>query len=69
MKITVVTLDPEGYPEEKIEDTKALVQAIEVGGIFYINWYQGFHSELYAKAMRDIMKEAGMNSVAMERVE
>ena len=33
VKITVVTLDPEGYPEEKIEDTKALVQVLENCGI------------------------------------
>ena len=36
---------------------------------FYINWYQGFHGEMYAKAMRDIMKDAGMESVTLERVE
>ena len=29
VKITVVTLNPEGYPEEKIEDTKNLVQILE----------------------------------------
>lgn len=33
VKVTVVTLNPEGYPEEKIEDTKALVQIIENCGI------------------------------------
>ena len=33
VKITVVTLDPEGYPKEKIEDTKALVQVLENFGI------------------------------------
>lgn len=33
VKITVVTLNPEGYPEEKIEDTKALVQVLENCGI------------------------------------
>lgn len=33
VKITVVTLDPEGYPEERIEDTKALVQVLENCGI------------------------------------
>ena len=33
VKITVVTLDPEGYPEEKIEDTKALVQILENCGM------------------------------------
>jgi len=30
---TVVTLNPEGYPEEKIEDTKNLVQTLEKCGI------------------------------------
>ena len=33
VKITVVTLNPEGYPEEKIEDTKALVQVLVNCGI------------------------------------
>ena len=33
VKITIVTLDPEGYPEEKIEDTKKLVHALEECGI------------------------------------
>lgn len=28
-----------------------------------------FHDEMYAKAMRDLMKDAGMKSVALERVE
>ena len=52
-----------------MQEKGMMAQAIEVGGVFYINWYQGFHGELYAKAMRDLMKEAGMNSVAMERIE
>ncbi len=52
-----------------MQEKGMMAQVIEVGGVFYINWYQGFHGELYAKAMRDLMKEAGMNSVAMERVE
>ncbi len=46
-----------------------MVQAMEVGNCFYISWYQGFHDEKYVKAMRDIMKEAGMNSVSLDRVE
>lgn len=46
-----------------------MAQTIEVGGFFYINWYQGFHGEMYAKAMRDLMREAGMNSATLERVE
>lgn len=46
-----------------------MAQTIEVGGYFYINWYQGFHGEMYAKAMRDIMKDSGMESVSLERIE
>ncbi len=46
-----------------------MAQAIEIGGFFYINWYQGFHGEMYAKAMRDLMKDAGMKSVSLERIE
>ncbi|MCR4655007.1 MAG: hypothetical protein K5770_02060 [Lachnospiraceae bacterium] len=52
-----------------MQEKGMMAQAIEVGGVFYINWYQGFHGEMYAKAMRDLMKEAGMTSVSMERVE
>lgn len=33
VKVTVVTLNPEGYPEEKVEDTKTLVQILENCGI------------------------------------
>ena len=33
VKVTVVTLNPKGYPEEKIEDTKRLVQILENCGI------------------------------------
>ena len=52
-----------------MQEKGMMAQTIEVGGYFYINWYQGFHGEMYAKAMRDIMKDAGMESVSLERVE
>ena len=52
-----------------MQEKGMMAQAIEVGGFFYINWYQGFHGDIYAKAMRDLMKEAGMPSVSIERVE
>ena len=52
-----------------MQEKGMMAQAIEVGGFFYINWYQGFHGEMYAKAMRDLMKEAGMSSVSITRVE
>ena len=46
-----------------------MLQMTEVGGRFYIDWYQGFHGEMYAKALRDLLKELGMNGVTLERVE
>ena len=46
-----------------------MVQVTEVGGYFYIDWYQGLHGDMYAKAMRDLMKEAGITGVMLERVE
>ena len=52
-----------------MQEKGMMAQAIEIGGFFYINWYQGFHGEMYAKAMRDLMKEAGMKSVSLERTE
>ena len=52
-----------------MQEKGMMAQTIEVGGFFYINWYQGFHGEMYAKAMRDLMREAGMRSASLERVE
>ena len=33
VKLTVITLNPEGYPEEKIEDTKRLVEILKNCGV------------------------------------
>ena len=33
VKLMVITLNPEGYPEEKIEDTKRLVEILKNGGV------------------------------------
>lgn len=33
VRVTVVTLNPEGYPEERVEDTKVLIQILENCGI------------------------------------
>ncbi len=52
-----------------MQEKGIMLQVTEVGDYFYINWYQGFHGDMYAKAMRDIMKEAGMKSTRLERVE
>ncbi len=52
-----------------MQEKGMMAQSIEVGDHFYIEWYQGFHGEMYAKAMRDLMREAGMHSASLERVE
>ncbi len=46
-----------------------MLQVAEVGDYFYIDWYQGFFGDMYAKAMRDLMIEAGMENTSIERVE
>ena len=33
------------------------------------DWYQGFHGEDYALAMRDILTEKGIEGITVERVE
>ena len=38
-------------------------------GRFYIDWYQRFHGEIYAKAMRDLMREDGMTGAVLRRAE
>lgn len=52
-----------------MQEKGIMVQTTEVGGTFYFDWYQGFHGDMYAKAMRDLMQEAGMKDVRLERVE
>ena len=52
-----------------MQERGIMIQVTEVGNHFYIDWYQGFHGDMYAKAMRDIMREAGIKGVRLERVE
>lgn len=52
-----------------MQEKGIMLQVTEVGSSFYIDWYQGFHGDFYAKAMRDLLKEAGMKGAALERVE
>ena len=52
-----------------MQEKGIMLQVTEVGSFFYIDWYQGFHGDMYAKAMRDLMKEAGMEGTVLERVE
>ncbi len=46
-----------------------MLQLAEIGGVFYINWYQGFHGDRYIRALRDLLAEAGMKSALIERFE
>ena len=46
-----------------------MLQVTEVGGTFYIDWYQGFHDATYIRAMRDEMAGMGMKDLRIERVE
>ncbi len=52
-----------------MQEKGIMIQMTEVGGCFYIDWYQGLHGDMYAKAFRDLLKEAGMKSAALERIE
>ena len=46
-----------------------MLQVTEVGGTFYIDWYQGFHDVAYIRAMRDELAALGMKDLRIERVE
>ena len=52
-----------------MQEKGIMLQITELGGYFYINWYQGFHGEEYILAMRDILQEKGIKGIAVERVE
>ncbi len=52
-----------------MQENGIMIQMTEVDNYFYINWYQGFHGEMYVKAMRDIMREAGIKENRLERIE
>lgn len=46
-----------------------MLQVTEIGGTFFIDWYQGMHEAAYVKAMRDVLAGAGMKDLRIERVE
>lgn len=52
-----------------MQEKAIMIQMIEIGGMFYINWYQGLHGEAYILALRDLMQEAGIENIIVERVE
>ena len=46
-----------------------MIQMTEVGGIFYMDWYQGFEDEKYVSTMTELLQKAGMKSASFERIE
>ena len=52
-----------------MQERGIMLQVTEVGGYFYIDWYQGFHGEEYVLAMRDVIAESGIGGIKVERVE
>ena len=60
MRMTASHLMPENH---------VMMQVTELGDTFYINWYQGMHEAAYIRAMRDVLHEAGLKGMCLERVE
>ena len=52
-----------------MQEKGVMLQMAEVGNVFFINWYQGFSGEMYVRALRDLLKEAGIKTVVIERTE
>ncbi len=67
VKITIVTLDPEGYPEEKIEDTKKIVHTLEECGI-QVKLQAHMH-EHFAIIDGEIVWYGSMNLLSRAKVE
>lgn len=67
VKVTVVTLNPEGYPEEKIEDTQTLVQIMENCGIKVR--VQDYMHEHFAIVDAEIVWYGSMNLLSRAKID
>ena len=67
VKLTVITLNPEGYPEEKIEDTKRLVEILKNCGI-RIKLQEHMH-EHFAIIDDEIVWYGSMNLLSRAKVD
>lgn len=67
MSVTVVTLNPEGYTEEKVEDTKVLVQILENCGIKVR--LQDFMHEHFAIVDDEIVWYGSMNLLSKAKAD
>ena len=52
-----------------MQEKGVMIQIVEIAGMFYLNWYQGLLGEEYVLALRDLMQEAGIESIRVERIE
>lgn len=67
VKLTVITLNPEGYPEEKIEDTKRLVEILKYCGV-KIKLQKHMH-EHFAIIDEEIVWYGSMNFLSRAKVD
>ena len=67
VKLTVITLNPEGYPEEKIEDTKKLVEILKNCGV-RIKLQEHMH-EHFAIIDEEIVWYGSMNFLSRAKVD
>lgn len=67
VKLTVITLNPEGYPEEKIEDTKRLVEKLKNCGV-RIKLQEHMH-EHFAIIDKEIVWYGSMNFLSRAKAD
>ena len=49
------------------KDTGIMLQATEIGGTFYLCWYQGFQDDCYVRAMTEELLTQSMPGTRLER--
>ena len=51
-----------------MQEKGIMLQAVEIGGTFYLCWYQGFQDDRYVRAMAEELLAQGMPGTRLERV-
>ena len=49
-----------------MQEKGIMLQATEIGGTFYLCWYQGFRDDCYVRAMTEEMTALGMPGARFE---
>ena len=50
-----------------MQEKGIMLQATEIGGTFYLCWYQGFQDDCYVRAMAEELLTQGMPGTKLER--